>query len=30
MEEKLLLFLVKEVVGQPLKVKSCKASNDVP
>jgi len=30
MEEKLLLFLIKEVIGWPLKAKSYKVSNNIP
>jgi len=30
MEEKLLLYFVEEVIGQPLKAKSCKVSDNVP
>ena len=30
MEDKLLLFLIKEVVSQPLKGKSCKANINIP
>ena len=30
MEEKLLLYLIKEVIDRPLKLKGRKASDDVP